>query len=82
MLENKIKIVTKDKALKRHRFRVQPLSKINLFSDLDTGIATKGEMRQIYIFSAIAFFILIIACINFTNLSIGLAAGRFKEIGI
>jgi putative ABC transport system permease protein len=41
-----------------------------------------GKERNIYIFSVIAFFILLIACINFMNLSTARSANRAKEIGI
>lgn len=43
---------------------------------------TNGPMVAIYIFSLIAFFVILIACINFINLSTAKASGRAKEIGI
>lgn len=56
---------------------LQPLNQIHLFS-LEGG----GLITYLYIFSAMAFFILLIACINFMNLSTARSAKRFKEVGI
>ena len=42
----------------------------------------EGDIRYVYLFTLIALFILIIACINFMNLSTAQAAGRAKEIGL
>ena len=41
-----------------------------------------GSMSYIYIFSAVAFFMLLIACINYMNLTTARSARRAKEIGI
>src|SRR5271170_4421170 len=41
-----------------------------------------GSIRYVYIFSAIAIFILLIACINFMNLSTASSANRAKEVGV
>lgn len=49
--------------------RLQPLSEIHLRSNLDAEIRANSDIRYIYIFSAIAIFILLIACINFMNLA-------------
>lgn len=56
---------------------LQPLNQIHLYA-LEGG----GLISYVYIFSALAFFILLIACINFMNLSTARSAKRFKEIGI
>ena len=56
---------------------LQPLNQIHLFA-LEGG----GLITYLYIFSAMAFFILLIACINFMNLSTARSAKRFKEVGI
>ncbi len=62
--------------------RLQPLKSIHLHSHLQHEIAPNGDIKYIYIFSVIAFFILIIACVNFMNLTTARAAHRSKEVGI
>ncbi len=61
---------------------LQPLTDIHLHSNLFREISTNSDVAYIYIFSAVAFFILLIACINFMNLSTARAATRSKEVGI
>lgn len=64
------------------KYFLQPLDDIHLFSDGYGGFEPGGDMTYVYIFSAIAAFILIIACINFMNLSTARSANRAKEVGI
>ena len=64
------------------KFYLQPLKGIHLHSDLLGELGPNNDIRYIYIFSAIALFILIIASINFMNLSTARAAGRAKEVGL
>jgi len=62
---------------------LQPLPDIHLWSaGIEGGLGTNGDIRYLYIFSAIAFFILLLACINFMNLSTARSAGRSKEVGV
>ncbi len=58
------------------------LTDIHLFSTASGELSTKGSISTIYIFSATAFVILIMACINFMNLTTVQASGRAKEIGV
>jgi len=60
----------------------QPLNDIYLNSSYDYNIGLTGERKQVYLFSFLAFFILIIACINFTNLSTAVSFKRAQEIGM
>jgi len=64
------------------RFYLQPLRDIHLHSDLNVEFEPNGNIKYVYIFSAIAFFILLIACINFMNLATARSANRAKEVGI
>ncbi|MDH4271123.1 MAG: ABC transporter permease, partial [Candidatus Aminicenantes bacterium] len=64
------------------RMALQPLTDIHLKSDLEVELEPTGDMAYVYIFAAIAVFILVIACINFMNLSTARAAGRAKEVGV
>jgi putative ABC transport system permease protein len=61
---------------------LQPLASIHLHSKLDGELSPGGDIGYIYLFSAIAVFILMIACINFVNLSTARSATRAKEVGV
>ena len=61
---------------------LQPLTDIHLRSDFDYDIAASGDIRYVYIFGAVALFMLLIACINFMNLSTAGASKRAREVGI
>jgi putative ABC transport system permease protein len=61
---------------------LQPLPKIHLYSHLEEELESPGNLLYIRIFATIAIFILIIACINFTNLSTARSAQRAKEVGM
>lgn len=61
---------------------LQPLTSIHLHSDLDYEIGTKGNIKAVYIFSAIALLILVIACINYMNLYTARSLKRVREVGV
>lgn len=64
-------------------FHLQPLTDVHLRSaNVGTPLTNLGDIRYVYIFSAIAFFIIILACINFMNLSTAQAISRSKEVGV
>lgn len=65
-----------------YRYFLQPLTKIHLTSDLEGELGANGSERSVYIFLVIAIFILVIACINFVNLSTARSMERAKEVGI
>jgi putative ABC transport system permease protein len=64
------------------RFSAQPIASIHLHSQMANEPEELGSMSYIYIFSAVAFFMLLIACINYMNLTTARSARRAKEIGI
>jgi putative ABC transport system permease protein len=64
------------------RFDLMPLTKIHLHSDKVAEIGTNSNIQYVYIFSAIALFILLIACVNFMNLSTARSVNRAKEVGV
>lgn len=71
-----------DEIEKNARLLAQPVERIHLYSaGIDDGLK-KGDIRFVWLFGAIACFILIIACINFINLSTAKSANRAKEIGL
>jgi putative ABC transport system permease protein len=55
---------------------------IHLYSHKDLEMEENGDIKRVYIFSAIALFILLIACINYMNLSTARSVLRAKEIGV
>jgi putative ABC transport system permease protein len=62
---------------------LQPLTSIHLYSSLDFEEAeSAGNITYVYLFSGIAFFILLIACFNFINLTTARASSRAKEVGL
>ncbi len=61
---------------------LQPLTDIHLHSDFAFDLSPGGDVRYVWIFGAVALFILLIACINFMNLSTASAARRAREVGI
>ncbi len=61
---------------------LQPLTSIHLHSNLDDELSPGGNPVNLYIFSMIALFILLIACINFMNLSTARSANRAREVGV
>ena len=61
---------------------LQPLVDIHLKSDNYGGFEPEGDITYVYIFTSIAIFILVIACINFMNLSTARSANRAKEVGV
>lgn len=61
---------------------LQALKDIHLTSNMDYEIEPNSSKSAIYIFAAIGIFILLIACINFTNLATARSASRAKEVGI
>jgi len=66
----------------RWKFHLQPLTGIHLHSNVRNEIEANGDIKYIYIFSAAAFLIMLIACFNYMNLSTAHSANRLKEIGI
>ena len=64
-------------------FRLQPLSRVHLDArTYQRETVLLGDRRTVYLFSAIAAFVLLIACINFINLSTARSSLRFNEVGL
>jgi putative ABC transport system permease protein len=64
------------------RYGIQKITDIHLHSDMANEPEELGSMSYIYIFSAVVLFMLLIACINYMNLTTARSARRAKEIGI
>lgn len=68
---------------KKYSFGLQPLRDIHLRSSFTTqDLEANGSIKNIYIFSMVGVFILLLSCINFTNLSIAISGKRLKEVGL
>lgn len=63
-------------------FSLQPITSIHLHSHRRNEIGPNGNSMYVYFFAAIAVFILLIACVNFMNLSTARSEGRAKEVGV
>jgi putative ABC transport system permease protein len=66
----------------RIEYNIQPLLSIHLYSNLGGEFEPNGDITNVYIFSAIAILILLIACINYMNLSTAKYMNRLREVGI
>ncbi len=65
------------------KYLLQPLTSIHLYSDAGTEIGTtNSDIKYVYLFSAIAFLVLVIACINYMNLATARSFQRGKEVGL
>jgi putative ABC transport system permease protein len=64
------------------RLNITPLKDIHLKSNRVAELAANGNLQYVYIFSAIAIFILLIACVNFMNLSTARSTNRAREVGV
>jgi putative ABC transport system permease protein len=67
---------------RRFGFRLEPLTGIHLNAEVADSISLKGNVSHLRFLSAVAFFILLIAAINFMNLSTARFAHRSREVGI
>lgn len=61
---------------------LQPVESIHLQSNIGTEIEANGSLTRIYTFSVIAVFILVIACVNYMNLTTARSMRRAKEVGM
>ncbi len=65
-----------------YSYFIYPLADSHLKAGLADDIEPSGNITYIYIFSGVGIFILLIACINFMNLSTARSSGRAKEVGL
>ena len=65
-----------------YRYGMTPLTDIHLKSNEMLGLGINGDIQYVYIFSVVALFVLLIACINFMNLSTARSSKRAKEVGV
>ena len=77
-----VSLVEAQKSVGSFLFSLEPLRDIHLHSNTKYELEPNGDIHYVYIFAALAVFILLLACINFTNLSTASAAKRSREVGI
>lgn len=64
------------------KFKLQSLPEIHLKSQLRWELEANGNILYVYIFSAMGILVLVVACVNFMNLSIARSSMRGKEVGV
>ncbi|MBI1770512.1 MAG: ABC transporter permease [Bacteroidetes bacterium] len=65
-----------------YSYQIYPLLDSHLHPYAQDDVEPAGDIRYVYIFSGVGIFILLLACINFMNLSTEQSAGRAKEVGL
>src|SRR5215510_4462812 len=75
-------VSNKEQTPKHLKKTLMPITDIHLHSNRSFELSPSGNVQYVYIFSAVALFILIIACINFMNLTTARSANRAREVGI
>ncbi len=84
LLNEKIKNISRlhSRGVIKEEVFLHPLKKLHLYSRFENGKVAGGEIETVRMFIVIAGFILLIACINFMNLSTARSEKRAKEVGI
>jgi len=77
-----VSLAEAQKSVGSFKFFLKPLSAIHLYSNNQDEVGINGNIKYIYIFGALAVFILLLACVNFTNLSTAASIKRSKEVGV
>ncbi len=79
---NLIKDITRENSTEDNDVFLYPLSNVHLYSEFKNGVVVGGRIQVVKQFTVLAIFILVIACINFMNLSTARSEKRAKEVGV
>lgn len=80
--EVKLNNIRREQLSSNPRLFLQPMSKWHLYSEFKGGINTGGRITYVWLFGMIGVFILLLACINFMNLSTAKSERRAREVGV
>jgi putative ABC transport system permease protein len=70
------------KIVSKRRYYLQPLTRIHLHSRANFELFEPGDARLVFLFASIAVLVLIIACVNYINLTTARSLKRAKEVGL